>query len=230
MAVTVVSIGNVDLGTSPNDGTGSSLRTAFGIVNTNFYSAITNVGFTAANINLTKSIDVANAVTATGGVYADNHLYANGVNIVTNLTNYLTAQGIASINGGYSNVNVSSYLSGNPGGISTGNIVATGTINSPIQVFRPTANASIAIDGYSQRAVIATTGTVPVSFWIDVLLPNVDLDGATVHISSNTAIQLFRVISSNTAATVDVGTNIALPAHSSVGYTFSTVDQKWFKF
>ena len=53
----------VGVGTSANDGTGDSLRAAFIKVNSNF-SNIGDIGFDAANINVTGSIEVAGNVTS----------------------------------------------------------------------------------------------------------------------------------------------------------------------
>ena len=73
----------VGVGASANDGTGDSLRAAFVKVNSNF-SNISDVGFDAANVNVTGSLVLANVYvptlansTGTAGqiAYDTNHVY-----------------------------------------------------------------------------------------------------------------------------------------------------------
>ena len=54
----------VGVGSSANDGTGDSLRAAFVKVNSNF-SNISDIGFDAANINVTGSLVLANVYVPT---------------------------------------------------------------------------------------------------------------------------------------------------------------------
>lgn len=65
MTISTETFAQVYPGASANDGTGDSLRAAFIKVNSNF-SNISDVGFDAANINVTGSIEIAGNIT-TGG-------------------------------------------------------------------------------------------------------------------------------------------------------------------
>ena len=55
----------VGVGASANDGTGDSLRAAFNKVNNNF-SYISDIGFDAANINVSGSIEIAGNISIGG--------------------------------------------------------------------------------------------------------------------------------------------------------------------
>lgn len=57
----------VNIGSEANDGTGDTLREAFIILNNNFAN-ISDVGFDAANINCTGSIEVSGNITV-GNAY-----------------------------------------------------------------------------------------------------------------------------------------------------------------
>lgn len=59
MTITTEAFLAIGVGSSANDGTGDALRAAFIKVNNNF-SNISDVGFDAANVNVTGSITIAN--------------------------------------------------------------------------------------------------------------------------------------------------------------------------
>jgi hypothetical protein len=83
MTITTEAFLAVSVGASANDGTGDSLRAAFVKVNQNFAN-IENIGFDAANINVSGSLVLANVYvptlansTGTAGqvAYDNNHVY-----------------------------------------------------------------------------------------------------------------------------------------------------------
>ncbi len=83
MTITTEAFLAVGVGASANDGTGDSLRAAFVKVNQNFAN-IENIGFDAANINVSGSLVLANVYvptlansTGTAGqvAYDNNHVY-----------------------------------------------------------------------------------------------------------------------------------------------------------
>lgn len=65
MTITTEAFLAVGVGAAANDGTGDSLRAAFVKVNQNFGN-IENIGFDAANINVSGSVEIAGNIT-TGG-------------------------------------------------------------------------------------------------------------------------------------------------------------------
>jgi hypothetical protein len=60
MTITTETFSLVDVGTSPNDGTGDDLRTAFQKINSNF-DFVSGVGFNAANIKVSNEIETQQA-------------------------------------------------------------------------------------------------------------------------------------------------------------------------
>ena len=105
---------------------------------------------------------------------------------------------------------------------------AGATVDSSYQIYKPTANVSIQANVNVSRVIVAPTSSV-VSFWTDVILPNVSTDGHTVAISSNVAIETFRVLSPWVGYTVDNGANVALAARTPATYIFHSAENKWFK-
>lgn len=65
MTISTQQFNTINIGSSPNDGTGDNLRTAFNTVNQNF-SNIGTIGFSAGNIVAAGNIVVAGAVQADG--------------------------------------------------------------------------------------------------------------------------------------------------------------------
>ena len=65
MTITTEAFLAVGVGASTNDGTGDSLRAAFVKVNQNF-SNISDIGFDAANINVSGSVEIAGNITIGG--------------------------------------------------------------------------------------------------------------------------------------------------------------------
>ena len=60
---------SVNVGSTPNDGTGDDLRSAFVKINQNF-SNISSIGFNAANINVGGAIVLANGSAPIGNSHA----------------------------------------------------------------------------------------------------------------------------------------------------------------
>lgn len=65
MTITTEAFLAVGVGASANDGTGDSLRAAFVKVNQNFAN-ISDIGFDAANINVSGSIEIAGNISTSG--------------------------------------------------------------------------------------------------------------------------------------------------------------------
>lgn len=83
MTISTEQFANVNVGTTANDGTGDTLRTAFTTVNLNFAN-ISTVGFDANNINVMGAITLDNSLapsassdpgTAGQIVWDDSHIY-----------------------------------------------------------------------------------------------------------------------------------------------------------
>ena len=120
MTITTAQFIAVNVGTSPNDGTGDDLRDAFIKVN-NSFSNITDIGFNAGNISADGAIEVIGNITTSSSLIATN-LYGliqtptqsqitslgilTGANIsgITNITNTTNAlqfnSGALVVNGG----------------------------------------------------------------------------------------------------------------------------------
>jgi hypothetical protein len=174
----------VDVGASPNDGTGDSLRSAFIKVNANF-DYMGNVGFDAANINVTGSVEIAGNI-STGGA----------------------------------NVTGSVEIAGN---ISTGGA----QINTGYQKYSPTANIAITANVDVSRIIITPTSTV-VSYGANITLPNITVDGTTIIISSNVAVEHLAVYG-QWLSSVSPGANTAISAGGAATYFYSSPDVKWYK-
>lgn len=90
MTISTLTFTRVNTGASANDGTGDSLRAAFVKVNQN-YANIEDVGFDAANIRVSKFIEVANLLVS-GGISIGNLTpltYPNAlINAVTSANTY----------------------------------------------------------------------------------------------------------------------------------------------
>ena len=144
----------IDVGSAPNDGNGSPLRTAFEICNDNFTELFNSAGSTG----------IANG---TSNVYIVKN---STVNISSaNVPNVMVVSGTgATVNG---------TLVANPAISATGNVTAsffigngsqlTGISTSPSRIFNGTTeanigtssgNANISVGGTSNVAVFATTG------------------------------------------------------------------------
>ena len=167
MTITTEAFLAVGVGASANDGTGDSLRAAFVKVNQNFAN-ITDIGFDAANINVSGSVEIAGNI-STGG---------------------------AQINTGY-------------------------------QKYSPTANIAITANVDVSRIIITPTSTV-VSYGANITLPNITVDGTTITISSNVAVEHLAVYG-QWLSSVSPGANTAISAGSSATYFYSSADGKWYK-
>lgn len=106
MTISTEQFNVVNVGTTANDGTGDSLRAAFVKINDNFAN-ISDIGFDAANINVSGSVEAEGNITA-------EYFIGDG----SQLTN---------VSGDYNDADVEEYLptySGNIANISvTGNLV-----------------------------------------------------------------------------------------------------------
>ena len=146
MTITTAQFIAVNVGTSPNDGTGDDLRDAFIKVN-NSFSNITDIGFNAGNISADGAIEVIGNITTSSSLIATN-LYGliqtptqsqitslgilTGANIsgITNITNTTNAlqfnSGALVVNGGVG-IAKDVYIQGN---LYVANAVATKATSS----------------------------------------------------------------------------------------------------
>jgi hypothetical protein len=107
---------------------------------------------------------------------------------------------------------------------------AGATVDSSYQIYKPTANVSIQANVDVSRVIVAPTPAGSISsFWTDVILPNVSTDGHTVSISSNVAIETFRVLSPWVGYTVDTGANVTLANNTPATFVFHSAENKWFR-
>lgn len=100
--------------------------------------------------------------------------------------------------------------------------------NEIVQIYKPTANVAITANVGVSRVMIAPTGTI-ISFGANVTLPNVVVDGTSISISSNVAIQLDVRPSWNGVVTVSPFGNILLANGTSATYVYHSTDYRWFK-
>lgn len=157
----------VNPGASANDGSGDSLRAAFVKVNANF-GYMGNVGFDAANVNVSGSVEIA------------------------------------------------------------GNLLTSGAlINTGYQKYSPTANIDITANVDISRILI-TPSSVVTSYSANITLPNIRIDGTTITISSNVAIQ-FLAVYGQWLSSVSPGTTTSLAAGGAATYFYSLADIKWYK-
>lgn len=84
MTISTETFLTVGVGATSNDGTGDTLRTAFIKVNENF-TAMTDIGFDAGNINVAGSIEAQGNVLA-NAIYSDNYFWTNGISIFTTIS------------------------------------------------------------------------------------------------------------------------------------------------
>ena len=206
MTITTKAFLAVGVGASANDGTGDSLRAAFVKVNQNFAN-ITDIGFDAANINVTGTIVAAVGASVIPFYYANTSIFPSA-------TTYHGA--IA-----HSHADGKMYFAHS----TAWNALAN---EAPYyQIFKPTANVAVTANVGQSRVLLTPTGTI-VSFGANVSLPNATVDGTVVSISSNVAVVQLAVYG-QWLSSVDPGANTTLAAGSSVNYLYSSADVKWYK-
>ena len=98
-----------------------------------------------------------------------------------------------------------------------------------VQQFKPTGNVAITANIGTERLLVTPTPSGGItSFFLDVTLPNVQTNGATISISSNVAVGTFRALPSYTSR-VSPSANITIAAGTSVSYIYMSVDNAWYK-
>lgn len=206
MTILTETFAQVFPGASANDGTGDSLRAAFIKVNSNF-SNISDIGFDAANINVTGTI------VAEVGASVIPFYYAN-TNVFPSATTYHGAIAHSHSDGKMYFAHATAW-----------NALAN---EAPYyQSYKPTANIAVTANVGISRVLLTPTGTV-VSFGANVLLPNITQDGTLVSISSNVAVQHLAVYG-QWLSSVSPGANTTIAAGSSVTYLYNSADVKWYK-
>lgn len=205
MTITTEAFLAIGVGAAANDGTGDSLRAAFVKVNQNF-SNITDIGFDAANINVTGTI------VAEAGASVIPFYYAN-TNVFPSATTYHGAIAHSHSDGKMYFAHATEW-----------NALAN---ESPYyQIFKPTANVAVTANVGQSRVLLAPTGTI-VSFGANVTLPNATVEGTLISISANVATTL--AVTPQWITTVDPAGNVQLSAGNSVSFLYHVTDKKWFK-
>lgn len=192
-----------------------------GAVSGQFHSVVGNITQTSSGgavyINTTGNV-LAAAVVA-GAITSTGYINTSG--------NISTAQ----LNAGQINTTGNVLAAGavvNALAVNGTTTRAGATVDSSYQIYKPTANISIQANVNVSRVIVAPISSI-VSFWTDVILPNVSTDGHTVSISSNTAIETFRVLSPWVGYTVDTGSNVALASQTPATFIFHSAENKWFR-
>jgi hypothetical protein len=174
-----------------------------GAVSGQFHSVVGNITQTSSGgavyINTTGNVlaaaVIAGAVTSTGLINTTGNVLAASVSAgQINTTGNVLA---ASVSAGQINTTGNVLAAGGVLNALTVNGTTTragATVDSSYQIYKPTANVSIQANVNVSRVIVAPISSI-VSFWTDVILPNVSTDGHTVSISSNVAIETFRVLS-----------------------------------
>lgn len=98
-----------------------------------------------------------------------------------------------------------------------------------VQLLKPTANVAITANIGTDRLLVTPTPSGGItSFFLDVTLPNVRTNGATISISSNVAVGTFRALPSYTSS-VSPSANTTIAAGSSVNYVYVSADNVWYR-
>lgn len=147
MTISTENFISVGVGATANDGTGDELRTAFTKVNNNF-SNISTIGFVAANIDVTGSIEADGNITTTayinGNVIASSLDVTGDIDATGNITvetvyanTYLLQSGADPVTGFSGNMAALEVL-GNL--IGSGNVIVSNT-------YVPSSNSSVGTAG-----------------------------------------------------------------------------------
>ncbi len=175
--------------------------------------------FTTVNAGSVNAVTIGNAgatVTGTTGAFSGNVIGGLGQFAALNATPI-----------GNASASTGAFTTLSASGTATlaGSIVTTG-----LQHYYPTANVAITGNvGVSRILVTPTTDPAPVSFFVDVTLPNVTTDGTVLSISSNVAVNELRTLSPWVGTTVSPSANVSLTAGSQAQYLYRSAESKWYK-
>jgi len=161
-----------------------------------------------------------------------------------------TAHGLAGSVGGQFHSFVGNITQTSSGGAvyinTTGNVLAAGIVGSSLTVngnlsstathvetgyqqSKPTANVAITVNANVNRVLIHPTGTIT-DFGANVTLPNVQVDGTIINISSNVNIVALDVRPNwNGVVAVSPAGNAAVTAGSNTRYMYIAADYVWYK-
>jgi hypothetical protein len=179
---------------------------------------------TAANVGMVGFVNQSITLANTGAVGLIN--YSNTIQTSA------TQQAITAANVGMIGKVDNSVATANIGMVGyVDNKVTINTVDAH-QYYQPIANVAITGNANIKRLLVAPSSvSAKISFFLDVTLPNVAVNGSTFKISSNVAVQFLRVLAPWSAVTLDSGAtaNIALAAGTQATYMVSSSSQKWFK-
>ena len=112
-----------------------------------------------------------------------------------------------------------------------GNITTTGAqVETGYQQIKPTANvANVSISPTVNRVLLHPTGTV-ISFGANLTLPNTQVDGTIISISSNVTMASLAVITPWVGTSVSPAANVTSVAPGTVSrFMFINADKVWYK-
>ena len=124
--------------------------------------------------------------------------------------------------------------------LAVGAVLGTTTINGNLvtgaahvepgyQQVKPTANVAVTVSSLVNRVLIHPTGSI-ISFGANVTLPNVQVDGTLINISSNVTIAQLDVRPSwNGVVAVSPSGNATVTAGSNTRYMYIAADFTWYK-
>jgi len=112
----------------------------------------------------------------------------------------------------------------------SGNLSTSAThVETGYQQSKPTANVAITVNANVNRVLIHPTGTIT-GFGANVTLPNVQVDGTIINISSNVNIVALDVRPNwNGVVAVSPSGNTAVTAGSNTRYMYIAADYVWYK-
>ena len=164
-------------------------------------------------------------VTVTGGPH--NLTFPSGVNLNLSTIQGYTSGQVVSLNTG---LYVFEFSTVNAGANVIIEDVLRNVNSVSIQQYYPTANVAITGNVGVNRILVTPTPSGGItSFFVDVTLPNIIIDGTVLSISSNVAVNELRTLSPWVGTTVSPSANVSLTAGSKAEYLYRSAESKWYK-
>jgi len=178
----------------------------------------------SVNVNSIQGVS-ANVLTLSDGLYAFEFATSDAgatISIVDLWRNYDTATQFESLS-----------VAGNilaTGLTVFGNMSSTAThVETGYQQVKPTANVAVTVNANVNRVLIHPTNIIAL-FGANVTLPNVQVDGTIINISSNVTIAGLDVRPSwNGVVAVSPSGNATVTAGSNTRYMYISADKIWYK-
>lgn len=164
-------------------------------------------------------------VTVTGGPH--DLTFPSGVNLNLSTIQGYTSGQVVSLNTG---LYVFEFSTVNAGANVIIEDVLRNVNSVSIQQYYPTANVAITGNVGVNRILVTPTPSGGItSFFVDVTLPNIIIDGTVLSISSNVAVNQLRTLSPWVGTTVSPDANVSLTAGSRAEYLYRSAESKWYK-